>query len=285
VSYPNSSNTNCFVGPNYQVARQAHLSAWALATTADPLERDPAKAVELAKKAVELAPMQGRYWNTLGVAQYRAGDWKAALEALENSMRLLPDMRESFNTFFLAMAHWQLGEKDKAREWYDRAVQWMEMNQPKNEELLRFRAEAAGLLGVKEEAKADCARRSQSPHLAALLAARWSARSIFSTVRTVGECLPDSSRESVSCRTPASFASDCCVSPSAFRSVTMLRATDTRANATAGRWPAASGGGIDGRPASAVSTLAANCSSRRSSAGSIKTNGRPFTFITCRDIT
>jgi tetratricopeptide (TPR) repeat protein len=135
--------------PNYQVARQAHLSAWALATTADPEERNPAKAVELAKKAVELAPTQGTYWNTLGVAQYRTGDWKAALEALENSMRLLPGKQESFNMFFLAMAHWRLGEKDKAREWYDKAVAWMDKNQPTNEELLRFRAEAAELLGIE----------------------------------------------------------------------------------------------------------------------------------------
>ena len=37
--------------------------------------------------------------------------------------------------------------------------------------------------------------------------ASFNARSIFSTVRTVGECLPDSSRERVSSRTPASRAS------------------------------------------------------------------------------
>jgi hypothetical protein len=49
------------------------------------------------------------------------------------------------------MAHWQLGEKDKAREWYDKATLWMEKNQPKNEELLRFRAEASELLELKEK--------------------------------------------------------------------------------------------------------------------------------------
>ena len=40
---------------------------------------------------------------------------------------------------------------DKAREFYNRAVQWMEKNQPNNEELRRFRAEAAGLLELKEK--------------------------------------------------------------------------------------------------------------------------------------
>ena len=44
------------------------------------------------------------------------------------------------------MAHWQLGDKDEAGQWYDRAVEWMEQNQPGNGELARFRAEAAELL-------------------------------------------------------------------------------------------------------------------------------------------
>lgn len=51
--------------------------------------------------------------------------------------------------FFLAMAHWQLGEKDKAREWFAKSVQWMEKG-AKDEELRRFRVEAAELLGIKE---------------------------------------------------------------------------------------------------------------------------------------
>ena len=50
------------------------------------------------------------------------------------------------------MAHWQLGHKDEARTWYDKAVEWMDKNQPKNEELLRFRDEAAKLLGIAEPA-------------------------------------------------------------------------------------------------------------------------------------
>ena len=58
---------------------------------------------------------------------------------------------DSFDWFFLAMSHWQLGQKDKAREWYDRAAQWMDKNQPTDEELRRFRAEAAELLELKEK--------------------------------------------------------------------------------------------------------------------------------------
>jgi tetratricopeptide (TPR) repeat protein len=130
-------------GPNNDLA-------WLLATCPDPKSRNAARAVELAKAAVELDPKTGAYWNTLGVAHYRAGDWKAAVIALHKSMELGKG-GESFDWFFLAMTHWQLGDKVEARKWYDQAVAWMDKNQPENEELRRFRAEAAELLGVKEK--------------------------------------------------------------------------------------------------------------------------------------
>jgi tetratricopeptide (TPR) repeat protein len=124
--------------------------AWLLATQPDPKFRDLGRALELAKEAVGLAAGEGMYWNTLGAAHYRAGDWKAAIEALTKSMGLRKG-GDGNDWFFLAMAHWQLGDKSQARSWYDKAVLWMEKNLPKDEELLRFRAEAAALLGVKEK--------------------------------------------------------------------------------------------------------------------------------------
>jgi tetratricopeptide (TPR) repeat protein len=126
--------------------------AWQLATCPDLRLRDPGQAVAHAKKAVELAPDSGMIWNTLGVAQYRNGDWKAAVEALRKSVQLRQGS-DSADFFFLAMAHWQLGEKQKARAWYDRAVAWMDKNRPQNEELNRFRSEAAALLGLTKAAQ------------------------------------------------------------------------------------------------------------------------------------
>jgi tetratricopeptide (TPR) repeat protein len=122
--------------------------AWLLATGPDPKFRDPKRAVELAQKAVELAPKEGSLWNTWGIACYRAGEWKDGIDALKKSDELLKGEAFAFNAFFLAMANWQLGHKDEARTWYDRSIAWMEKNQPKNEELLRFRAEAEQLLGI-----------------------------------------------------------------------------------------------------------------------------------------
>src|SRR5262249_17801277 len=125
----------------------AHNSlAWLLATCQDLKFRDPKRAVALARKAVEGAPKEGGYWNTLGVAHYRAGDWMAATAALERSMQLR-DGGDAFDRFFLAMARWRLGKKEEARTWYDRAVAWTEKNKAalektpqQAEELRRFRS-------------------------------------------------------------------------------------------------------------------------------------------------
>jgi tetratricopeptide (TPR) repeat protein len=108
---------------------------------------DWGKALADFSKAVELQPKQAVYWRRLVAAQYRAGQWKAAVETLDKAMELRSG-GDAFDWFFLAMAHWQLGHKDEARKWYDKAIQWMEQNKPADEELRRFRAEAAELLGI-----------------------------------------------------------------------------------------------------------------------------------------
>ena len=105
--------------------------------------------MELAEKAVAVDPRAGEIWNTLGVAQYRAGNWQGAVVALNKSMELRHS-GDSSDWFFLAMGHWQLNDKEDARTWYDKAVAWMDQNEPKNEELLRFRREAEELLNVKK---------------------------------------------------------------------------------------------------------------------------------------
>jgi superkiller protein 3 len=124
--------------------------AWTLATDPAPARRDPGRAVSAAREAVEMNPQERNHHNTLGVALYRAGHWKEAVATLEKSMALSKG-GDSFDWFFLAMAHWQLGDHEKARTWYGQAARWMDQNQPQDEELRRFRAEAAELLEVKEK--------------------------------------------------------------------------------------------------------------------------------------
>jgi tetratricopeptide (TPR) repeat protein len=137
----------------------ANRWAWTLATDPKTKQRDGRHAVAFAQLAVNAAPTDRNYWhfwNTLGAAHYRAGDWQKAVTALGKSMELRKG-GDSIDWFFLAMAHWRLGEKDKARQWFDRAVQWMDKNQRKGDELHRFRAEAEELL--KRE---PAARNNQS---------------------------------------------------------------------------------------------------------------------------
>jgi tetratricopeptide (TPR) repeat protein len=133
--------------------------AWSLATCPDLKGRDAGQAVELAKKVSELAPKDGNAWKVLGAAQYRAGDWKAAIEALQKANQL-KDGGDGYEWFYLAMAHWKLGDKAQARKWYDQAIQWIEKENPRpgfvfggkgGEQLRRLRIEAAALLGVKDQ--------------------------------------------------------------------------------------------------------------------------------------
>jgi serine/threonine protein kinase/Tfp pilus assembly protein PilF len=131
--------------------------SWFLSTCPDPKFWDGMEAVGLAKKAVgfakkaiELAPDAGNFWNTLGAAHYRAGNCKEAVAALVKSMELR-NGGDSFDWFFLAMANWQMGEKETARKFFDQAVQWMDKNPQHHEQLHRFRAEVAKLMKIEEK--------------------------------------------------------------------------------------------------------------------------------------
>ena len=100
---------------------------------------------------------------SLGKLHYRTGDWNATIESLQKATEwrfgsigggsgVYEENADGFDWFFLAMAHWQLGEKDEAREWYERAVEWTENNKNRedDEALQRLRSEAAELLGIDE---------------------------------------------------------------------------------------------------------------------------------------
>jgi len=135
-------------------ARPHNDLAWLLATCPDARYRDTRRAVELAEKAVNMAPKESYCWNTLGVARYRAGNWKGAIAALEKSMAL-GQGGTSYDWFFLAMTHRELGHENEARRWFERAVQGMEKIAPTSEELRRFRAEAEDSLKIRHKESKD----------------------------------------------------------------------------------------------------------------------------------
>ncbi len=120
--------------------------AWLLVTGPKEL-RDPAAALPLARRAVELAPDFPAYLNTLGVALYRNGQFKEALGVLEKSLAAGKGKSDAFNLFFLAMCERRLGDKTAAKARYDRAVKWSQAGRSKlsadgAQSLTSFQAEA-----------------------------------------------------------------------------------------------------------------------------------------------
>jgi serine/threonine protein kinase/tetratricopeptide (TPR) repeat protein len=140
-------------GPTHpDTATAMNALAWFLLTSSDVKLRNPARALELAKKSIEVMSTNPNFWGTCGTARYQTGDWKGAIADLERAIGLrAPDDHVNANEgFFLAMAQWQLGDKDRARDWFAKSAQWMERDK-ENAELKRFRAEAAELLGVEKK--------------------------------------------------------------------------------------------------------------------------------------
>ncbi len=127
--------------------------AWMLANCPSQQFRDPTRAVQLATKAVEVNPKRVDLFNTLGVAYYRAADWKNAIVWLNKSTNAR-DGGDVFDWFFLAMAHERSGQHAEALKWYDQAVQWLNTRAPHDAEMLRFRREADELLAGKPAANA-----------------------------------------------------------------------------------------------------------------------------------
>jgi tetratricopeptide (TPR) repeat protein len=94
---------------------------WNLINSPDPKLRDPKRATEVLKEAVELAPQSSMSWQWLGWVQYRAGNWKASIEALEKSCKLQEGGKgDCCQWIVLALAHARLaaqeGLPEKERE-------------------------------------------------------------------------------------------------------------------------------------------------------------------------
>jgi serine/threonine protein kinase/tetratricopeptide (TPR) repeat protein len=121
--------------------------AWFLADCPDPCCSDVRRALRLAEQAVAHPSPDPDWWNILGIARYRTGDWQAAVEALNQSITSQPANR-SWDGFYLAMAHWKLGDQQLARNWYQQACTEMGTNTFGKRKLLRLRAEAAALVGM-----------------------------------------------------------------------------------------------------------------------------------------
>jgi tetratricopeptide (TPR) repeat protein/ribosomal protein S27E len=119
--------------------------AWNLATYPDRKQRDPRRAIEFAKKATAIEPQNPLHWRVLGVAQYRAGNWVAAIDSLEKSM-ILQNGGEGVDLYTAAMAYWQTGNKTRAREFFQKADAWKKKEHVISADLEGLDGEAASLV-------------------------------------------------------------------------------------------------------------------------------------------
>ncbi len=86
--------------------------------------------------------------NNYGVALYQVGNYQAASQNLEKADGMI-EGGDREHRMFLAMAHWQLRNSEKAREYYDQGVAWQEEQADLDDEQIRFRRMAEELMGIE----------------------------------------------------------------------------------------------------------------------------------------
>jgi hypothetical protein len=124
--------------------------AWTVVRARDAGKDAYALALRQAEAAVRLAPRDGNFLTTLGIAQCRAGRYADALSTLTTSETLsaTKEGAQMKNLAFLAMAQYQLGKTDEAKATLGRLREVREQPRwAKDAEAAVFLREAEGLIG------------------------------------------------------------------------------------------------------------------------------------------
>ncbi len=127
-------------------------ASWEIVRSAGAPAERYAQALHYAEAANRLEPETHRYLATLGIAQYRAGRYKDALQTLtrtDQASRRITKQSLPRELAFLCMAQQQLGMKAEARATLERLTQAMK-SWPPNAEWESFRREAAALMNEKK---------------------------------------------------------------------------------------------------------------------------------------
>jgi len=137
-----------------EVAEVYSFTAWRSIRRQQPMG-DPEIALELMQKAHEMQPQNWNYRFGLGAAYCRTGRWEKAIAHLTESASLGGGDNVCID-FFLAMAYWQSNEEDEAKNYYKKAIEWMEDNRAGSIWHLRYRGmifqlflETSELMGIE----------------------------------------------------------------------------------------------------------------------------------------
>jgi serine/threonine protein kinase/Flp pilus assembly protein TadD len=125
--------------------------------------RDTDEAIASYRKAVELDPKNADYQQTLGIALFRKGQWQEASDALIVSIEQGNDKPQLW--LYLAMANFNLDQKDNAMDWYKKSVEWRSANMDaftSDDDLQSLFNEAATLLVPAPSDKRDASAAPQS---------------------------------------------------------------------------------------------------------------------------
>src|SRR5262249_29172943 len=106
--------------------------------TITPEELHP---LALIKKNLELDPSHRMSWIALSRMHLHSGDIRTSITALERAMSLNGG-GDAWEWFLMAEAHAINGDSTRARQWYNKAVRWMESNHSRDVELQVLGSEA-----------------------------------------------------------------------------------------------------------------------------------------------
>jgi len=113
--------------------------------------RNADKALPLALRGHELQPEGYERLRTLGAVEYRLGQYEQAVKTLLRAAATAKPAPTAFDQFFLAMSYRRVGDFVKARECYERAVEWRKkqtrFSEHHVEVLNSLQSEAAAVLG------------------------------------------------------------------------------------------------------------------------------------------
>jgi tetratricopeptide (TPR) repeat protein len=134
---------------SFQEAR-AHLEG---AYYSCPEQYDPSRVLDFINRSAGEYTRPLPSFHVRGLALYRNGSYEEARETLLYYLERETDDEEALALFTLAMTSWKLGRTTEALSYYSRAATRMEETYPDSPRFRRLREEAAGVLGIQDQAQ------------------------------------------------------------------------------------------------------------------------------------